>query len=340
MAPRLIHGHEMLFGFGGAAIAGFLLTAVATWTRRPLIAGMPLQVLVFVWLLGRLGLFLPNPIGWRIWGTFSVLFWFLFCAFLAREIHVSRNTRNYKVLLLIFALACTDVVFFTGSLEISESCLNAGLFLIINVIMLVAGRIIPAFTNNWLNLNRPELTFRLSSFGTIDLIAVVATNIFAAGFVIQPLGQVTAGLGMMAAVLQVLRILRWRGWVVRQEPLLWILHVGYSWIPIGIGLLAMAGLSSEPRLSGEGIHALTYGAIGTLILGVSARVALGHSGRSLIAFPIIRIAFLLMSVGAIFRVTLPPTLVGMSFSVALWILSMSLFILRYWRILSQPSKVR
>lgn len=52
--PLWWHGHEMLFGFTGAVIAGFLLTAVQNWTGVPGIRGWPLLLLWCLWLAPRL----------------------------------------------------------------------------------------------------------------------------------------------------------------------------------------------------------------------------------------------------------------------------------------------
>ena len=48
------HSHEMIFGYTGAVLAGFLLTAVENWTDRPTARGTLLAVLVGLWGLGRL----------------------------------------------------------------------------------------------------------------------------------------------------------------------------------------------------------------------------------------------------------------------------------------------
>lgn len=334
---HLRHGHEMLFGFAGSAIAGFLLTAVATWTSRPAVAGPPLIGLSALWIAARIGAFLPGHTGWVVWGWASVIFWLALPALMAREVIAARNTRNYKVLPLLIGFPVLETVFFVSSpddTERMEACLRAGLFLVIGMISLVGGRIIPAFTQNWLKLNRPLLTTQVVTFGRFDLASILFTAGFAAGFILWPDSRVTGWLGLCAFISQTLRVARWRGWLAWREPLLWVLHIGYAWIPVGFGLLAIAILKSQSPDSG--IHTLTYGAIGTLILGVAARVALGHTGRLLQALPLMKAAFGLITLGTISRIFAPLGGELMTVSVLLWVGAYLLFLAQYLPILLTP----
>jgi uncharacterized protein involved in response to NO len=332
------HGHEMLFGYAGGAMAGFLLTAVATWTNRPAVAGAPLMGLVVVWLAARLGAFIPSSTGFVLWSLASPLFWAALAGIMTREIVAARNTRNYKALLLLLAFLCTEGVFFatpSDDLERLEMCLRTGLFLVIGMILLVGGRIIPAFTQNWLRLNRPQVTVQLPAFDSFDLASVVIAAAFAVGFIISPASGLTGGLGLLAALTHGVRLARWQGWLAWREPLLWVLHVGYGWLPVGFALLGLSSLG-WPAFFDAGIHALTYGGVGTLILGVAARVALGHTGRALQAFPAMRIAFLLITLGTLLRLLGPLGNAFLLLSVLLWIVSYLLFLLQYAPILLTP----
>ncbi len=235
--PFIHHGHEMIFGFAGAAIAGFLLTAVATWTGRPPVRGRTLMLLSAAWLMARLGGFLPGALGAVLWAGSSVAFWLALAFLLAREVYAVRNVRNYKVPILLFAFTVAEGIFFaTGPehRETQEACLRAGLFLVLGMISLVGGRILPAFTQNWLRLNRPHVTVQLPGFDRFDQIAVGLMALFGVGWVAAPEAATTGWLALSAAVLHAARLLRWRGWLTVAEPLLWILHVGYAWIPTGL----------------------------------------------------------------------------------------------------------
>src|ERR1039457_4460293 len=59
MPSTVWHGHEMIFGFTMAVVAGFLLTAVTNWTGLPTLNGWPLLVLFLFWALARIFAFMP-----------------------------------------------------------------------------------------------------------------------------------------------------------------------------------------------------------------------------------------------------------------------------------------
>jgi uncharacterized protein involved in response to NO len=329
----------MLFGFAGGAVAGFLLTAVATWTNRPPVSGPVLAALCAVWGVARLSGFLPGQIGWVLWGLSSLLFWGGLLALLAHEIISARNRRNYKALALLFVFLLTEAAFFMAAgndVQVQEGCLRAGIFLLLAMIVLIGGRIIPAFTQNWLAQNRPDCNAKIPGFDRIDLSAVAVTGAFAAGFVLFPAATLTGVLGLAAALAQGWRLLRWRGWLARREPLLWVLHIGFAWLPLGFALLGISILAL-PSWWESGIHALTYGGIGTMILGVAARVALGHTGRPLQAFPLMTLAFVLITVGSLCRMLAQPGHGSwMTLSVALWLSAYGLFLIQYLPILLEP----
>lgn len=339
LSPRIRHGHEMVFGFAGGAIAGFLLTAVAVWTNRPPVSGLPLIALCALWAMARLGGFLPGPFDWVVWGTSCVLFWGGLLALMANEIFSARNQRNYKALALLAAFLLTEATFFMaagGDVDLQEGCLRTGILLLVGMIILIGGRIIPAFTQNWLRLNRPELIVQLPSFDLLDRGAVVVTAVFAIGFIFWPLSTATGVLALLAALAQGFRLWRWQGWLARREPLLWVLHLGFAWLPIGFLILGLSALV-QPLWWESGIHAVTYGAAGTLILGVAARVSLGHTGRPLQASPLMTLAFGLITLGAICRVLAQPGHGSwMTLSVALWLGAYGLFLIQYVPVLLAP----
>ena len=338
LPARLRHGHEMLFGFAGAAIAGFLLTAVATWTNRPAVAGPRLAGLCVFWLAARLGAFLPGAGGFTLWALGSGLFWFWLTLLMAREVLATRNVRNYKIPGVLAAFGLAELVFFLagpGQPMWMEAALRAGLFLVIGLILLVGGRIIPNFTQNWLKLQGSEPDRRLPAFNRFDLAAVSLTATFAAAYTIWPMASATGGLGLASALMQAARVVRWQGWLTWREPLLWILHVGYAWIPVGLALLGLAALN-QPLWRDAGVHALTYGAIGTMILAVATRVALGHTGRPLTASPGMALAFGLITLGAVLRVFAPVGHPAMLLSLPLWLAAYALFLIQYTPILLAP----
>ena len=333
------HGHEMIFGFAGGAIAGFLLTAVATWTQRPPVSGPLLQMLCALWLAARITAFLPGALGQSLWAVAGLSFWGGLVGLMAREVYAARSERNYKVPVLLAGFLLAEVFFFVSAAKGAEGAdgmqasLHLGLFLVLGMISLVGGRIIPAFTQNWLRTRRPEIAVQLPAFDRFDLGAVVALALFGAAFILWPQAWPTGVLGLLAALLHGLRLFRWRGWLVLREPLLWVLHLGFAWLPVGFALLGAGILSESHGVWDSGLHALGYGAIGTLILGVAARVALGHSGRPLHAYPTMTAAFGLLTAGTVLRLMAEAGEGTMSLSVLLWIGAYALFLVQYTPIL-------
>ena len=161
--PIWWHAHEMVFGFAGAAVGGFLLTAAATWTKRPPVAGGPLLALSLLWLNARLLLFLPPAVGsdWLVPAAASADLGYdvLLLALMTRELIASRNRRNYKVLVLLGLFACANAVFYAGvggRFAWVDLALLAGLWTVVFLITVIGGRVVPAFTRNWLRRQGAE----------------------------------------------------------------------------------------------------------------------------------------------------------------------------------------
>ena len=117
----------------------------------------------------------------------------------------------------------------------------------------------------------------------------------------------TALAGMFAAIAAALLVAgasRWHGQRTLSMPIVWILHAGYLWIVIALALKAAWLLGGAPWAA-NWLHALTAGAFGTMILGVTTRVALGHSGRELVVATPIAIAYGLVIAGAALRIVAP-----------------------------------
>jgi uncharacterized protein involved in response to NO len=167
------------------------------------------------------------------------------------------------------------------------------------LITLIGGRIIPSFTRNWLvKRNAAALP---ASFGGFDRAALGITLAALGAWAVAPDTTVAASLVALAAAANLVRLMRWQGFATRSEPLLWVLHLGYLWIPVGLALLAAShwwpSISSTAAL-----HALTAGAFGTMTLAVMSRATLGHTGRALTAGPGLATAFVLVTCAALARV--------------------------------------
>lgn len=334
------HRHEMLFGFVGAVIAGFLLTAVPNWTGRLPIAGMPLAGLFGLWAAGRAAMLFSADVGLLTAAVLDAGFYFVLALLAAREVLESRN-RNLPVVGLIFIFGMIDAIDYAavaGLLGDPDLGWKCGVALVIVLISLIGGRIIPSFTRNWLvkHGTREGLPAQPTKF---DLVVIAITAFAFLAWVTAPLGWLTGGLFAVAALAQVIRLVRWRGWKTVSDPLVVVLHVGYAWVPVGLAFLAAVDLGA-PIPRSAAIHALTAGAMATMILAVMSRATLGHTGRELRANAATKAAYVLVTGGAMLRVAAPLSLVdyrlGMETAGTAWIGAFILFLIAYGPILVGP----
>jgi uncharacterized protein involved in response to NO len=327
------HQHEMLFGFVGAVIAGFLLTAIPNWTGRLPIAGTPLATLAGLWLAARIALFFSQTTGLFAAAVLDVGFYLVLAFVAGREVVVARN-RNVPVvgLVLLFAIAdALDYAAAGGLLADAQLGIRAGIALVVVLISLIGGRIVPSFTRNWMAKKglSQGLPGQPSRF---DLFTIVATALALLGWIAVPDASGVGAALVAVGLLQLVRLARWRGWRTWSDPLVVVLHVGYSWIPLGLVLLGTSVLGTAVPRS-PAIHALTAGAMATMILAVMTRATLGHTGRELKASGATVALYVCVTAGAVLRVLAGVGLVGYRAGVetagALWGLAFALFVASY-----------
>lgn len=336
------HGHEMLFGFVAAAIAGFLLTAVATWTGTRAVSGWPLLGLVLLWLAGRVVLspwvqspqFLAQIIGVAFFPALAIT--------VAIPLIRTRNYRNLPFILLLAILFLGESAFHARYFDWTNEQSLDGLRLTINTVMLmivlVGGRIIPTFTRNALLAMQRNATMR--SQRMIDFATILSVAGVLLGDLFAPDTMLTGVLAALAAGLVLIRLTGWGGLRTLDIPLLWVLHLGTGWLVLALTLKACWLLGGFPWAM-NWMHAFTAGVFGTMILGVMTRVALGHTGRPLKASWPVAVAYVLVSAAALIRVFGPwlapnyYTLV-LTISIAAWAAAFGIFIVGYTPILFKP----
>ncbi len=335
------HGHEMIVGFVLATVAGFILTAVANWTGRPALSGLPVAWLVTAWLLGRGAMLYANTLPVAVSAALDMLFPLSLCIFTAREIFAAGNKRNYKIVLITVILASLNLVFHLGVAGIFPGADYIALYLLIHVIVLlvaiVAGRVVPNFTANWLRSQGADKTPVVNA--TVDRIAIALTILTGLAAVFYP-GRLTLGvLAMLAAFTHALRVSQWHGLQTVRNPLLFILHVAYLWLPAGYAMMSLAsfGWAFTPTAA---LHGLTMGGIGSMILAMMTRVPLGHTGRPLHASRLTVVAYVILMVAICIRVMSPWNAVNylgmIELAAAGWCLAFAIFIWVYWPILTGP----
>ncbi len=334
------HAHEMLFGYTSAALAGYMLTAIPNWTGRLPVSGPQLLGLVALWLAGRIALLWPGPLGPVGAAVLDSVFLPTLATVAAIEILAGRNWKNLKILAGLVGLSLANAGFHVsvildgGAAEASR----AGVAIYIMLIAIIGGRIVPSFTRNWLvKAGANAVPVPLGAFDVVSLSVLLAAL---AAWVAFPVHLLTAGLLLVAAILQAVRLACWRGWLTLDEPLLLALHVAYAFVPIGVAAVAASAIGWLAQASA--LHLLTVGAIGGMTLAIMTRASLGHTGRPLTATPQTSFCYLSLLLAAVTRPF--AELIGAQYHLLLslagigWIVAFGLFVLEYGPMLLAPRR--
>lgn len=336
LAPTLWHGHEMLFGVVVAVVVGFLFTAGKTWTGLPTPTGAFLAALALLWLAARVaGLCAPLA----VFAALDLAFLPLVAAVFLDLIVRSGNRRNAPVAAMLLLLATANAAFHAGHLGVlpidPHAALQAGVLLVVAVMSIIAGRVMPAFIGNAVPGSRPRVHAGLERWG-LPLTALVVL-----AWLTAPAHRLTALVLATLAAWHTARLLLWRPWVARSRPILWILPAAYAWMPLGLALLAAASLGLVDR--SVGLHALTAGAMGALIVGMVSRTSRGHTGRLLVAGLRERWAYALVLLGAVLRVLAPAFGLGwhgpvLAMAAVAWSAAFALLFITLWPWLTTPRR--
>ncbi|PLK22782.1 short-chain dehydrogenase [Porphyrobacter sp. TH134] len=284
--PVSWHAHEFLFGYLGAIIAGFLLTAVPNWTGRLPVTGWPLAGLVAAWLAGRVAVSVSQGLAPLAVAAADLALVAALAVLLVREIIVGRNWRNLPVVGLLVLFGCANALFHSeaasGVYAAQGMGLRLGLSAVLMMIAVIGGRIVPSFTRNWLTRQGagrlpvpPMQSFDLAALGVL-LAALLA-------WVVAPFAAFTGMALALAGGLHLARMARWAGDRTFAEPLVTVLHVGYAFVPLGALVGAVEILGYGWIGPGSAQHLWTAGGLGLMTLAVMTRATLGHTGRALTA---------------------------------------------------------
>jgi uncharacterized protein involved in response to NO len=337
--PVAWHAHEMIFGFVVAVIAGFLLTAVGNWTQRETLTGAPLLALSALWLLGRIAMISAPQLPRAVPALIDLAFLPLLIGVLARPLIASRNYRNFGMLAILAALFVANLLVHLQGLAVlpvgfARRAYLTGIDVVLLIILVITGRVLPMFTRNATGASS------IRSSTTLDAATLAAMALLTLMDVLFPGTRLAACVAGVAGVLAATRALRWGAQHSLRQPLLWILHAGYAWLVLGLLLRAVGTL--EPAVSSSlATHALTVGAVGSLTLGMMARVALGHTGRPLVASRAMTCGFLAVNSAAVARTMAPLVPASSYFSTLavagmLWTLAFLLFVVVYTPVLTKP----
>ena len=327
--PTGWHAHEMLFGYTGADIAGFLLTASANWTGIKMIKGKPLALLSVVFLAGRLAPFIPALPYWII-AALDLSFLPLVALLIALPVIKVKQWSNFVFVPLLLTMAAANLMVHLSALGIINSSIVSGsrlmIYLVILLIVIMGGRVIPFFTERGVNGVTIKKWFWIERLSSLSVILIVIGEVFFTDNVI--IGY----LAMFAAATNLIRVAGWYSNKIWQVQLVWILQIAYLWIVFGFGINGLVIFNINESLFA--FHAFTFGGIGIMTLGMMARVSIGHTGREMVLNNWMTLAFILINLAAVTRVILPMLMPDLylfliQFSGWLWVSAFIIFFVVY-----------
>lgn len=338
------HLHEMIFGFASAIIAGFLLTAVQNWTGIKGIQNKSLLFLVLLWLLARIGLLMPSLMGDTITMLVDIAFLPCVAIFLGRPIIAIKQFRNlfFVPMLLLFTVINIQMYLsVTTPAEFSTQLAGySGVMLVTFLMSVMVGRVGPMFTANGTQtpkvVNIPWLDKAANGSIAIITFYLLLHPVLTINF------HILGTLLMLAALFQLVRIIRWRPWITVSVPLLWSLHLAIIFIVLGMFFVGLSYFIDN-LASNHLWHMLTIGGMGGLILAMISRVSLGHTGRKLQPPKTMSLAFASIFIAALIRSLLPnfmPEATAMLYqaSAGFWYIGFGLFVYHYAPMLLRPRK--
>ncbi len=328
------HAHEMVYGFASAVIVGFLFTAGRNWSGQPTPSGRPLLWLCVLWVAGRLLVFSP----WVL-ASAAVNAAFPVAAALMLGIALARgdNRRNYFFVVLLLLLGVVELAIQLAQAGLLllpvHASLQVALDVILFIITVMAGRVVPMFTNNGIPGAQARRAPWIERLALGSILALILCDLL----------QVPATLLMLvlaiAALAHAARLFLWQPWRTTRTPLVWILHVGYAWIVLHLVLRALAAADLVPGTLAT--HALTIGVIGSFTMGMMTRTAKGHTGLPLVATRAEVVLYALVEAAAVIRVF--GGLVAPAHYVATVIVSglcfataYAMYAILYWPLLTRP----
>jgi uncharacterized protein involved in response to NO len=341
--PVSWHAHEFLFGYLAAVVAGFLLTAVPNWTGRLPIVGWPLAALFGLWLLGRAAILTSALWPAALVAAADLAFLLALAAAITREIVAGQNWRNLIVLAMLAALILGNAIFHWEAARGDHAAqgygLRIGLAAGVMMIAVIGGRIVPSFTRNWL-VKRGGGRLPVPPMQGLDKVALIVLLAALVAWIVAPQTALTGVALIAAGLLHAVRLARWAGDRSGAEALLWVLHVGYAFLPLGALAIGIAALSPDLLGTSGAQHLWMAGAIGLMTLAVMTRATLGHTGQPLTAGRA-TIALYLLVVVATFTRLLAGLLPGLAsplwtLSAATWIAAFGGFALLYGGLLVRP----
>jgi len=341
--PSAWHAHEMIFGFVGAALAGFILTATPSWTDTPAVEGRPLQGLFILWLAGRMAMLFADYLPDFLVVSINLPFLPVLAFWIGRSMVRGRSTRHLSFLWAILLLWLTQGVMFSGWLlemdRLIEAGQNAALVLLMILIILAITRISMVVVNHALEEQGDDRMF-LPRPPRRNL-AIAALAVYGVADLIVPGHPAVGWLAFAAAFAQLDCLADFHMGRVLVKPYVAALYATHLWIAIGLAGLGL-DILSDYDVGGAARHALGIGAVGTAILGVLTIAGLRHTGHELI-FPKRAVAAIVcLSLSGILRVFAPLIYpdgyvsLGIEAATVFWVGGFAFYLWAFWPKLTTP----
>lgn len=307
-AASVWHGHEMIFGYASAAIAGFLLTVVPNWTDAKASKGFILVALTVLWVLGRVAFWAQGLLPYGLVMAADLLFLIGFIAVVIRPLIKPQYRRQLAFVFILMLMLAANIMTHLGVLGVdtfdvdwAAHGVSLGLDAVILLMTILGGRVIPSFTSSYLGHGDPNI--KVLQRAKLDRAVILATIAMLVVDQVLP-ASIAAGLiALLAAILHGVRLSGWQGLRTLGNPIVWVLHLGYMWIVVGLALKGLGDFALIP--AADAVHALTIGGIGTITVGIMTRAALGHTGRGIKAAPLIIASYVMISISALLRLAVP-----------------------------------
>ena len=338
--PVFWHSYELVFGFTRAILYGFLFTASQNWVGKTYLKGFQLSVLFFLWFVGRFAAYsLPDFLSASFF-AFDIASSLMAVVLFVQNVWIRGQERNriltYSLVIFLFLHLSAGLNLFSISLFPRPlDSIHLGIFSLISFLVIIGARILPFFTGAVIPNHGIKPNHRLEILLPYFSVLLVFSELIVIW--VPQFRMVSSSLFVVFGVLNLIRLIGWKSWKTISFPVLWILHIAYFWISIGAFIYALSGFGYFPTSSAY--HSLTIGAIGLFVFGMITRVSLGHTGRSIVAHPLIVAGYYGLNLAVLSRVFLP--LFGYYsqaywISGLMWVSSFLVFFVFHWKILTLP----
>jgi uncharacterized protein involved in response to NO len=302
MPPHLWHGHELVFGYGGAALGGFLLTAVPNWTGAKAARHLFIATAAGLWLMGRIAVWYSGALPAPLVMVADLAFLPLLAAKIATQLVKRPKPQNVMFLGLLSIIWIANLMVHLEWMAVTDDTalqgLRAGIYGLCAMIAVLGGRVTPAFTRNAMVREGVETGLPISR-KPLEISGVALAIILPIAVMLRLPDPWVAVLMIVCGLLQIARTAGWRPAFAARQPILWSLHLSFALVGFGLILtgLALLGFGSEVAA----LHVTAIGGVAGMTLAVMSRATLGHSGRPLVAPRLLAAAYAMLPLAALLR---------------------------------------